>query len=143
MGRRVNEAIGPFPNPESRVPSPAIHQADESGLPLLRLRGEQIAVGMGSQRDDPKSFPLPGQDLQCRSADRPGRAEDCHPNAHITPNMRYSPAAAAITKYSESSRSSTPPWPGMSIDESLRPTSRLNNYSATSPICQTMDTARQ
>src|SRR6266550_7833619 len=114
----------------SLLPSPTIDQSDQRWFPLPRLRGEQIAVGVGSQRDNAKSFPLPGQDLQCRSADRPGRAEDCHPNAHITPNMRYSPAAAGMTKYSESSRSSTPPWPGIRFDESLRPASRLNSDSA-------------
>src|SRR5437667_249272 len=77
--------------------------------PDLLLFGEQIASGVRRQRDDPKPLPLPGQDLESRSPDRPGRAQDRDADAHIIPNMRYNPAAVGITKYSESSRSSTPP----------------------------------
>src|SRR5258708_23860721 len=142
MRSRFNEAVPALPHPESRVPCPTIHQRDAWGVPLRRLLGAQIAVRVTGERDDAEPVPLPGQHLQRRSADRPGRAKDCNPNAHITPNMRYRPAAAGITKYRESSRSSTPPCPGMSVEESLRPTSRLNSDSAISPICPTMETAR-
>src|SRR5207249_2321575 len=55
-------------------------------------------------------------------------------DAQASPNSRKSPAVTGRTKYSESSRSSMPPWPGKRDDESLRPTSRLNSDSATSPI---------
>src|SRR5436309_14713631 len=95
---------------------------------------------MAGESHDPEPVPLAGQDLERRSADRPGRSEDCDADTHITPNMRYKPAAVGLTKYKESSRSSTPPWPGISLEESLTPAPRLNSDSATPPICPTMET---
>src|SRR2546422_900684 len=59
----------------------------------------------------------------------------------ISPNSLNSPAVTGTTKYSESSRSSTPPCPGMSDEESLSPTSRLNSDSTTSPVCAATATA--
>src|SRR5467141_5096713 len=97
---------------------------------------------MSRERDDAEPLPLPCEYLERRSADRPGGAEKRDPDTHIIPNMRYKPAAVGITKYKESSRSSTPPCPGISVEESFRPASRLNSDSATSPICPTMETAR-
>src|SRR6266566_863401 len=137
-----DETVTASSYPVSRFPFPAVDQANEGRLPFRRLLGEQIGVGVGSQSHDAEPVPLPGQDLERRSADRPGRSEDCDADTHITPNMRYKPAAVGITKYKESSRSSTPPWPGISVEESLRPASRLNSDSATSPICPTMETVR-
>src|SRR5881409_2795191 len=141
MRRSLNETGTTLPL--SLVPRPpTIHQADECRAPIPFLFGEQIAIGVRSQRDYAKTLPLSRQDLERRSADRPRRAQHRDADAHIIPNMRYNPAAVGITKYSESSRSSTPPWPGMRDEESLRPASRLNSDSAMSPICPTMETAR-
>src|SRR5438874_3269881 len=142
MSRCLNETRGALPYPVSRFPFPAIHQARERRPPLRDLFREQIGVGMGRECDNTESVSLAREHLQRRSADRPGGSEHCDADTHITPNMRYKPAAVGITKYKESSRSSTPPWPGMSVEESLRPASRLNSDSATSPICPTMETAR-
>src|SRR5437660_1262333 len=73
------------------------------------------------------------QDLERRTADRSGGPENRDADAHARPNHRNSAAATGATKYTESSRSSTPPWPGINDDESFTPTSRLNSDSATSP----------
>src|SRR6266404_1898853 len=140
MRRRLDEAGRTRPIPHS--PVPAVDQSDERRFPLALLLGEQLLVRMSGESHDAEPLPLAREHLERRSADRPGGSEDCDADTHITPNMRYKPAAVGITKYKESSRSSTPPWPGISVDESFRPASRLNSDSATSPICPTMDTAR-
>src|SRR6266699_1722673 len=87
---------------------------------------------MRGQGHDPEPLALARQHLERRAADRAGRAEDRDAGAHTTPNSRNRPAVTGRTKYSESS---TPPWPGISPEESLRPASRLNSDSATSPTC--------
>src|SRR6266446_1771029 len=138
MRRCLDEARSTIP----RSPVPAVDESNKRRFPLRRLLSEQFLVRVPSKRHDAEPLPLACQHLERRSADRPGGSEDCDADTHITPNMRYKPAAVGITKYKESSRSSTPPWPGISVEESLRPASRLNSDSATSPICPTMETAR-
>src|SRR6266566_8984382 len=138
MRRGLDEARSAIP----LSPVPAVDESHKRRLPLRRLLSEQLLIGMASERDDAEPLPLAGQHLERRSADRPGGSEACDADTHITPHMRYKPAAVGITKYNESSRSSTPPWPGISVEESFMRASRLNSDSATSPICPTMETAR-
>src|SRR5438128_6505419 len=88
---------------------------------------------MRRQRRHPKPLPLARQNLERRTADRSGGPEDRDPDGHARPNHRNSAAATGATKYTESSRSSTPPCPGIRDEESFTPTSRLNSDSATSP----------
>src|SRR5207253_8784356 len=80
-----------------------------------------------------EALALACQDVQGGAADRAGGPEDRDADAHATPNRRSNPAVAGKTKYRESSRSSTPPWPGIRDDEPLTPASRLHSDSATSP----------
>src|SRR3977135_1591266 len=87
---------------------------------------------MAVHRRDADPLPLARQHLERRATDRSGGPEDRDADGHARPNTRSTPAATGATKYSESRRSSTPPCPGMSDDESLTPTSRLNSDSATS-----------
>src|SRR6266542_464353 len=117
----------------SSGPLPRIDQPDVAGPPVRRLPLEQLGVGVGGEGCDAKPLPLPGEHPQRGAADRAGRAEDRDSDGHATPNSRNRPAVTGSTKYSESSRSSTPPWPGISEDESLTAASRLKRDSATSP----------
>src|SRR5439155_282250 len=114
---------------------PTVDQPHVGRLPFGDLSLEQLRIGMGRQRRHPKPLPLARQDLERRTADRSGGPENRDADAHARPNHRNSAAATGATKYTESSRSSTPPCPGINDDESFTPTSRLNSDSATSPTC--------
>ncbi len=96
MRRGLDEAGSTLP--PSPFPRPAIDESNERRIPLLRLTGEQVAVRVRRQRDDPEPLPLARQDLQGGAADRAGRAEDGDADAHITPYNLNSPAAAGTTK---------------------------------------------
>src|SRR5437667_12562874 len=102
-------------------------------MPLGDLALQQLRVRVRGERHHAEPLALAPQHLQRGRADRSGRAEDGDAASHTTPNSLNSPAVTGTTKYSESSRSSTPPCPGMSDEESLSPTSRLSSDSATSP----------
>src|SRR3989442_12617803 len=119
MRRRLDETGSALP--PSLVPLPPVDQPHKRRFPFRRLLGEQLLVRESGERDDAKPLALPCQHLERRPADRPGRAEDRDPDAHRIPNMRYNPAAVGITKYTKSSRSGTPPRPGMRVEEALRP----------------------
>src|SRR5205814_1302554 len=106
----------PAPSP---VPLPRIDQPHIRWLPLRGLSLQEAGIGVRRQRDDPKPLALAGQHLQSGAADRARGPEDRDADAHATPNRRSNPAVAGRTKYRESRRSSTPPWPGISADESL------------------------
>src|SRR5204863_9502146 len=97
MRRCLNQTIAALPSPESRFPSP-VDQPDQRRLPLRRLLGQQLLVGVPGDGDDAKALPLPGEHLERGAADRPRRAEYCDADAHITPNRRYRPAADGIAK---------------------------------------------
>src|SRR5205809_840354 len=108
--------------------------------PLARGAGDELTghderflVRVSGQRGDPKPVSLTAQHLESRAADRPRGSEDCHADGHARSRIRSNAAVTGRTKYSESRRSNTPPCPGMSIEESLTPTSRLKSDSATSP----------
>src|SRR2546422_4072052 len=89
---------------------------------------------MRRQRRHPKPLPLARQNLERRTADRSGGPEDRDPDGHARPNHRNSAAATGATKYTESSRSSTPPCPGIRDEESFTPTSRLRSEEHTSEL---------
>src|SRR5439155_25645188 len=114
-------------------PHPAIHDPDVRWRPVAGLSLEKVYIRMCGQGCDAEPLPLARQDLERRTADRSGGPENRDADRHARPNSRNSPAATGATKYSESRRSSTPPCPGTSDDESLSPTSRLKSDSATSP----------
>src|SRR5262249_55554999 len=108
MSRGLDEAGSTLPPSPVRRPI-AIYQADERRFPFGCLLIEQRFVPVPRERHAPNPPPLSRQHLESGRADRPGRAEDGNATAHITPKIRYNPAAVGITKYSESSRSRTPP----------------------------------
>src|SRR5207244_2791311 len=132
-GRGLYQPSGTATHPAPRLPHPAVYDPDVPRFPFGDLSLEQLGIGMGRQRRHPKPLPLARQDLERRTADRSGGPENRDADAHARPNHRNSAAATGATKYTESSRSSTPPWPGINDDESFTPTSRLNSDSATSP----------
>src|SRR5438552_325532 len=131
MRGRLDQTRRPFPL--SPFPFPAVHEPHVLRFPLGNLPLEQVHIRVRRQRRDPEPIPLARQDLERRAPDRSGGPEDRDADSHARPNSRSSPAATGATKYSESRRSSTPPCPGMSDEESLSPTSRLSSDSATSP----------
>src|SRR2546426_11811531 len=104
-------------------------------MPFGDLAFQQLRVRVRGERHHAEALALAPQHLQRGRADRSGRAEDSDAAGHTTPNSLKSPAVTGTTKYSESSRSSTPPRPGMSDEEALGPASRSNRDPATAPAC--------
>src|SRR5229473_1477281 len=142
-GSGLDETVRPptlaasgFPLARARALVP-VHEADVTRAPLRRLAREQVRVRVRGQGRDVKPFALAREDLERGLADRAGRPEDRNPDTHATPNSRNSPAVTGRTKYRESRRSRTPPCPGMSVEESFTPASRLKRDSATSPTAAT------
>ena len=96
------------------------------------------------ERGDAESVALPLEHAERRRADRAGRPEDrdaarrrsrcvtTAPRSACQPSSTY---ATGSTKSRLSKRSRTPPWPGMSVELSFTPASRLSSDSARSPTC--------
>ena len=105
--RRFDQAAGS--TLVSRFPVPGIHEPHVRRPPFRGLILEQLRVRVRGQRHHAEPLALAPQHLQGGRADRSGGAEDGDAAGHTTPNSLKSPAVTGTTKYSESSRSSTPP----------------------------------
>src|SRR5690606_14554543 len=77
-----------------------------------------------------------GDHIQCRGADRPGGAQYRDPSHRQKPNTALPSANAGSAASTPSSRSRTPPWPGMRAPESLTPACRLSRLSNRSPTTE-------
>ena len=89
------------------------------------------------QRHDLEAIAQPLQDVDRLASDDPGRPEERDPRscrAYRTSAATYSVTTGAANR-NESVRSRMPPWPGMSVPESLAPAARLSIDSARSPAC--------
>src|ERR1043166_3673331 len=119
------------------------HQAREIRLPFLDLLGEQRGIRAGGQRSERKPVGVPRQHIERAGPDRAGGSQNRHAlKGHSTPNPRNNSVVTGSTKYSESNRSITPPWPGISAPESFTPASRLKSDSTRSPSCATTEITR-
>ena len=79
------------------------------------------------------------EDVDRLAPDRAGRAEErdaaARPAAVSARRATTYRVTTGAANRNESTRSSMPPWPGMSVPESLAPAARLSIDSARSPAC--------
>ena len=110
-----------------------VAQRHDGGSESRGLLGEQRGVGARRQGDDPERVRLGRQHVDRLAPDRAGRAEQRDPARRslacplVAQRRRartYSVTTGAANR-NESTRSSIPPWPGMSVPESLAPAARL------------------
>src|SRR5207344_3017313 len=100
-------------------------------------RDQFVDLGIRAQRDHFEALRMAADHIQRGGADRSGGAEQSdtawrsHSPSHIFATRNTGSAANRL-----SSRSSTPPWPGISWLESLMPEWRLSRLSNKSPATE-------
>ena len=98
-----------------------------------RLLRERRPVAAGREGDDPERVRVRGQDLDRLGPDRARGARGARRRAAQARKATTYRVTIGAANRNESTRSSIPPWPGISVPESLAPAARLSIDSARSP----------
>src|SRR5690606_8357274 len=96
---------------------------------------QRVDVAAGREHAGAHRARMAGDDVERRPADRAGRAKDGDA-LHQNPSQIFATANTGRAASTLSMRSSTPPWPGISVPESFAPTWRLSRLSNRSPITE-------
>ena len=106
------------------------------GAEFARQRGQFVGLAIGGQRDDPPVVAVAADQVERRSA-RPNRSRRGWRSMRVSRRSTHAISADrdGAPASSPSTRSNTPPWPGISCEESFTPARRLSQLSKKSPAC--------
>ena len=132
-GRRRPERARCRPGRSRAAPSSA--RATAAGRRRRAWASSSARVAAGREGHDPEPVRVRLEHLDGLAADAPGRAEQRDAEAApLSGRARgHTARRPGPANRNESMRSRIPPWPGMSVPESLAPAARLSIDSARSP----------
>src|SRR5579871_4372799 len=141
---RLDPGPQPIGRERRREPPRAVEVGEhrEVGPEAPALLGEGLPVAGGRERDHLEAPGVARDDVERAAPDAAGRAQDRDAGHFSTPSQPRPSTKKGTPDVRLSMRSSTPPWPGSSVPESLRPAWRLNMLSVRSPTTEAMTTAR-
>src|SRR5581483_3162563 len=138
LGQSLHGALGRQSHELEHV-GIAVDEVEGAGAARARRpqHGDALAASVRRGKDRPCRLDLPCPGTRCSHAGLPplhdpsnsARAGECT----LMTKAASATAAAAATR--PSTRSMTPPWPGINVLESLAPNRRLRADSARSPTC--------
>src|SRR5690606_20881971 len=114
--------------------TPLVADHGQLRIELSRQSGEFGGLAIGGQRQDAPFPLLPPDEVQRGTADRTRRAEDGERSCHQKLPIPSKPTISA-TGMIPSTRSNTPPCPGIRRELSFTCAFRLSQLSKKSPAC--------